>query len=480
MKRLLLGRLFGLLCLSVSVSWAGSVAADNAYADAVLEALAGKGLLTAQEVHDIKLVARQAERDASGGDQRASNNGDKSLLTRSAEAIKAIGQAGSAKTVAKPAAGFPSYRVWGRLQPRLTYVPSDDGREGTSSLTMRRARFGLKGYLAKKIPFRYQYEAANEVDGLANATNLLDAWVGFEHFRDQIGDIIVGQQFVPGYTRAPQLTASVERKFSEFLYPGAAGRAKGVSVRRGDTGRPETSSKGIFDNRLHYGIGVFNGPDLSLNNDNNEMLFAATVGWRPTGQSIWPDEYALKERGFNYGFNAAFATSHDTATLDTGVQSALGNRVEMDNDWYSLFADVEYRHWVGWAAWTQFISDASDGQVIDTDGVASDSLNSKAWGFGGSRTFPISGNPDLQGWAVALQYQSVNNEHPSRTRFFRNLTGRSADEVGRGMNRGQAYHAMVTFILNPSTRIINEFTHYDGSHRSPDHDALVSQLQIDF
>ncbi|MBV1961732.1 MAG: hypothetical protein KUG52_07045, partial [Immundisolibacteraceae bacterium] len=91
MKRLLLGRLFGLLCLSVSVSWAGSVAADNAYADAVLEALAGKGLLTAQEVHDIKLVARQAERDASGGDQQASNNGDKSLLTRSAEAIKAIG-----------------------------------------------------------------------------------------------------------------------------------------------------------------------------------------------------------------------------------------------------------------------------------------------------------------------------------------------------------------------------------------------------
>ena len=468
-------RLAGLwLCLTVF--WMPTaIANSNAYADAVLEALAKKGLLTDQEVHEIKLDARQAERQTVAK-APISNTKPAPVEGLLAKTTQSIGEA------VKPKPGFPSYRVWGRLQPRYTYVPSKNGREGTSSFTIRRARIGLKGYLAEKMPFRYQYEASNEIPGLSNATNLLDAWVGFEHFRDQIGDIIVGQQFVPGYTRAPQLSASVERKFPEFLYPGFAGRARGISVRRGDNGLPETTSKGIFDNHLLYGVGLFNGPDLSLNNDNNEMLFAATLGWRPTGQSVWPDEYAIKKRGFNYGFNASYASSRDTATLDTAVQKAdpLFNTVELDNEWYSLWADVEYEHWFGWASWNRFVSDARDGLVIDTDDLASNSLSSSAWAIGGSRTFPISGNPDIQGWGLAFQYQSVDNEHPSRTLFFRDLTGRSADEVARGMNKGSAYHAMLTFILNRNARIINEYTHYSGTDGSVDHDSIVSQLQIDF
>lgn len=474
MRQIFTGRRLAALGLWLSVlSMPAAIASSNVYADAVLEALAKKGLLTEQEVHDIKLDARQAEQQAvaKGEGSDVTDAPAKGLL---AKAAQSVGEA------VKPKPGFPNYRVWGRLQPRYTYVPSKGGREGTNSFTFRRARIGLKGYLADKMPFRYQYEASNEIPGLANATNLLDAWVGFEHFRDQIGDITVGQQFVPGYTRAPQLGASVERKFSEFLSPGMVGRARGISVRRGDNSLPESNSKGIFDNHLLYGIGLFNAPDLSLNNDNNEMLFAATLGWRPTGQSVWPDEYALKKRGFNYGFNAAYATSRDTATLDSGVQAALGNTVELDNQWYSLFADVEYAHWFGWASWTRFVSDARDGLVIDTDGLASDSLSSSAWAIGGSRTFVISGNPDIQGWGLAFQYQSVDNEHPSRTQFFRDLTGRSPAEVARGMNEGSAYHAMLTFILNRNARIINEYTHYNGTDGSLDHDAIVSQLQVDF
>ncbi len=465
------------LGLFLSFCWMpAAMATGTAYADAVLEALAKKGLLTDQEVHDIKLDARQAARQEqaqSAGVKATPGATQQGLLAKAAQTVS---------QAVKPKPGFPDYRVWGRLQPRYTYVPSKDGREGTSSFTFRRARIGLKGYLADKMPFRYQYEASNEIPGLSNVTNLLDAWVGFEHFRDQIGDIIVGQQFIPGYTRAPQLSASVERKFPEFLYPGLAGRARGISLRRGDNGLPETTSKGVFDNHLLYGVGLFNTPDLALDNDNNELLFAATLGWRPTGQSVWPDEYAIKKRGFNYGFNAAYASSRDTATLDSGVQAAppLNNPVELDNEWYSLWTDIEYGHWFGWASWNGFVSDARDGQVIDTDGLASDSLNSSAWAIGGSHTFPISGNPDIQGWALAFQYQSVDNDHPSRTRFFRDLTGRSAGELARGMNDGSAYHAIVTFILNRNARIINEFTHYNGTDGSVDHDSLVSQLQIDF
>lgn len=459
-----------LVCSLPAVATAG-----NAYAEAVLEALAKKGLLTAQEAHDIKLEARQAElrEQKLATPDPGQTPADGGLLAKAATSVAAS---------VKPKPGFPSYRVWGRLQPRYTYVPSKDGREGTNSFTFRRARIGLKGYLADKMPFRYQYEASNEIPGLSNATNLLDAWVGFEHFREQVGDIIIGQQFVPGYTRAPQLSASVERKFSEFLSPGATGRARGISLRRGDNGLPESTSTGILDNHLLYGIGLFNSPDLSLNNDNNEMLFSATLGWRPTGQSVWPDEYAITKRGFNYGVNAAYASSRDTSTLDTAVQAAnpLNNAVELDNDWYSLFFDVEYEHWFGWASWTRFVSDARDGLVIDTDGLTSESLSSSAWTVGGSRTFLISGNPDVQGWGLAFQYQQVDNEHPSRTRFFRTLTGRSTGELARGMNRGQAYHAMLTIILNRNARIINEFTHYNGADGSVDHDSIVSQLQIDF
>lgn len=492
MRKILNGHLLvGLGFILCVLGMPAAMAAGNAYADAVLEALAKKGLLTDQEVHDIKLNAREAEREEQAAVARTTPKSEPSIVQASVpvadnptpESSGVLAKA--AESVNKhisPESGFPSFRVWGRLQPRYTYIPSTQGREGVNSFTMRRARIGLKGYLAKKMPFRYQYEASNEVAGLSNATNLLDAWVGFEHFRDQVGDIIVGQQFVPGYTRAPQLTASVERKFSEVLYPGEAGRARGITLRRGDNGRPETTSQGLFNNHLLYGVGLFNGPDLSKNNDNNELLFAGTIGWRPTGQSVWPDEYALKKRGFNYGLNAAYAHSRDTRTLDTGVQAALGNRVELDDDWYSLFADVEYEHWFGWASWNRFDSDPRDGVVIDADGRVKSSLSSSAWTIGGSRTFPISGSQNIQGWALALQYQHVDNEHPSRTRFFGNLNGNSTELRARGMNDGSAYHAIVTFILNPNARILNEYTYYSGTGIGGDKDygSLVSQLQIDF
>jgi len=50
------------------------------------------------------------------------------------------------------------------------------------------------------------------------------------------------------------------------------------------------------------------------------------------------------------------------------------------------------------------------------------------------------------------------------------------------MNDGSAYHAIVTFILNPNARILNEYTYYSGTGIGGDKDygSLVSQLQIDF
>jgi hypothetical protein len=449
LKSLIIG---GVLFCSVSINASSS----HAYADAVLDALQQKGLLSKSDVDNIKQQATAAELD--------------SIKQSKQETPKKIQSTVSA--IAKNASKF---KVWGRLQPRYTFVPSENGLEGTNSFTLRRARFGLKGYVADKFGFRFQYEAANEVQGLSNATNLLDAWVRFEHFEDTIGTLTIGQQFIPGYNRRPQVTASVERKFTEYLSPGAAGRARGITLRRGDFGLPEAHAPGLFGNRLHYGIGFFNGPDLSLNNDNNDTLFGVGVGVRPTGVSYSDDEYSFKPRPFTYGFGGAYSQSKDSGTLDTRFQPV---GVRLDNEWYSLFADVQGGHWRGWVSWALFESDAEGALARNTGGQVTDSLSSSALTLGFSRAFAL--NSDGLGVALALQYQYLDNEHPSRTMFFRPLTGRSADEVARGMNKGDVYQAMLTWQFDKNVRLINELSYYEPDDGGFSYPAFISQFQIDF
>lgn len=440
------------------------ILASNAYVDAVLDALSAKGLLTEADVISIKAKAAAEERQQ--------------LATQIVESKPATAQNPISNFVAQSLAQteFPAFKVWGRLQPRYTYIAAENGLEGTNSFTFRRARMGVKGYLADRIAFRTQYEAANQVPGLPNAENLLDAWVRFEHLDDSFGTITIGQQFIPGYGRAPQLGASVERKFTEFLSPGAAGRARGISLRRGDFGLPEASSKGLFGNRLHYGIGMFNAPDLSLDNDNSEMLYAIAIGLRPTGVSPYLDEYQVVDRGFTYSLAGSYARSNDSGTLDTGV---IG--VDLKNEWFTMFNDLQYHHWYAWSAWTRFVSESDGNQLLNTNNVLSDKLDSTAMTLGLTRTFPLLGDT---AWALGFQYQTVDNEHPSRTRFLRTLTGRSPDELARGMDDGDAYHFMFTWIFGRNVRLINEFILYDVdtsySAGQFDHEAFVSQLQVDF
>jgi hypothetical protein len=73
----------------------------------------------------------------------------------------------------------------------------------------------------------------------------------------------------------------------------------------------------------------------------------------------------------------------------------------------------------------------------------------------------------------------VDNEHPSRTRFMRILTGSSAAELARGMDRGQAFQLMATYIFTPNIRLLNEYAWFDADG-GIDYGGLVSQLQVDF
>jgi len=436
---------------------------SHAYANAVLDALQKKGILNAQEVADIKKQALVAEEKA----MQTATKPKQTILTKTTKNITAVKQQVNRAS--------PNIKIWGKLQPRYTFVPSKNGLEGTNSFTLRRARLGFNGFLADNFAYRFQYEAANEAPGLPNAQRILDAWVSFKHFDESIGSLTVGQQFVPGYTRRPHKTASVERKFSEVLSPGAVGRARGISIRKGDMGLPETNSKGYFGNRLHYAVGLFNSPDLSLNNDNNDLMFSSAFSIRPTGHSPSDDEYQFKDRPLAYSLGAAYSFSKDSGTLDTKFQP---NGIRLDNEWLSFFADVQAHHWWGWASWAQFNSDAKGGIALNAQGNNTHSLSSTAFTLGLSRSYLLSS--ENMGWAWAVQYQHVNNEHPSRTMFFRPLTGTSTDELARGMNQGSVYQTMFTWQFDKDVRLINEFSYYEPTDGGFSYPAFISQLQVAF
>lgn len=456
---------FVLLLLGV---FSPAVFAANAYVDEVLTALERKGLLSAQEVQDIKRAAGEAERR------------EQAALAPASSAAAPPPAAAPTTPVQQAAAALPkppeALRVWGRLQPRYTYVPAGDGLDGTASFTFRRARIGFKGALNDEFYAYTQYEAANETPALANADSLLDVWIRYNVLADSAGDIIVGQQFIPGYGRAPQLSASVERKFTEFLSPGTAGRARGIVVERGKFGAPETVTDGVFGDRLQYGAGIFNGPDLNTNNDNNELLYSVVAALTPLGMTV-EDEYEIRDLPFRYLIGAGYSWSRDSGSADARVQNGLlGRSVTLDNDWLQLFGEWHARRWYGWASWTQFMSQDDEGLLARTGGSLDERLRSRAWTVGLSRTFPLARARHV---ALGLQYQQVDNEHPSRTRFMRILTGSSADELARGMDRGQAFQLMATYIFTPNIRLLNEYAWFDAD-RGIDYGGLVSQLQIDF
>lgn len=455
------GRRFFLLLLAAA---SPAVFAGNAYVDEVLTALERKGLLSAQEVHDIKLSAREAER-----------------REQAAAAPVASPPAPTPGTpLQQVAAALPkppeALRVWGRLQPRYTYIPADDNLDGTASFTFRRARIGFKGPLNDQFYAYTQYEAANETPALANADSLLDAWIRYNVLADTVGDITVGQQFITGYGRAPQLSASVERKFPEFLGPGTAGRARGITIERGKFGAPETVTDGVFGDRLQYGAGIFNGPDVSTNNDNNDLLYSVVAALTPLGMPV-EDEYEIRDLPFKYLLGLGYSWSRDSGNLDARVQNGLlGRSVTLDNAWWQAFGEWHARRWFGWASWAQFVSQDSDGPLARSDGMLDSRLRSRAWTAGVSRSFPLARG---RHFALGLQYQQVDNEHPSRTRFMRVLTGSSADELARGMDQGQVFQLMATYIFTPNIRLLNEYAWFDADG-GIDYGGLVSQLQVDF
>ena len=169
-----------------------------------------------------------------------------------------------------------------------------------------------------------QYESASA----NNATSLLDANVSFKHF-DDWGRIVVGQQFMlVGGINSSGKTMITEREFTKFVGPGQSGRGRGIVIAKGQG----LYGKGLFDDRVGYNLGIFNGPDLARDNENGDNLYTGRIALTPFG-GMTGDEYNIKFSPLKLQIAAGIGTSRDNVTVGT-------TRTIVKDDWYSATVNL--------------------------------------------------------------------------------------------------------------------------------------------
>ena len=430
MKRAILGILFCTLCVFLSgVPLANAARSD----ESLLELLKKKGVLTDEE------VSRQKE---------TLKKDDEALTQKMASPLKSM-----------------NLKVFGRIQPRHTFIKSDSsaGQTQTSNFTMRRARIGVSGDLTKDIEFFMQYESAST----ANATSLIDANVSFKQF-DEWGRIVVGQQYIfAGVINSSGKTMITEREFAKFLNPGTSGRGKGIAVAKGGG----LFGKGFFGDRLSYWLGIFNGPDLARDNENGDNLYAGRIALTPFG-GMTGDEYNIKFSPLKFQIGFGGATSRDSLTT-SGAGTSTTTKVT--DNWYSADFQLECKGWYFGSQWTRMSTDM---------GLTLPELNSSAYFAGLTKSFKMPNNQFL---GVGFVWQHLDNEHPGKTVFMgpRSTSARStkspAPTSPLGFNKGDSYHPVINYMFTPALRLQIEYALYkEDGVKEIDNNTIFTQLTVDF
>ena len=127
------------------------------------------------------------------------------------------------------------------------------------TFNIRRARFGVQGNYGKQLDYAFLFDTANTA---ANGLIIRDAYIDFKPWKAlqfQAGQFKVpfSQEVGTGDTNVEL----IERSLVSVLYPDSAGtfRAPGATVHGV-----------LFDDRLQYWVGGFNGKGLVGNNTTNE------------------------------------------------------------------------------------------------------------------------------------------------------------------------------------------------------------------
>ena len=173
-------------------------------------------------------------------------------------------------------------RMTGRIQMRYGYEDLDNkvDEEDNSSFSLRRARLKWDGYAYKD--FKYKIELALRSQGTkdtgtedgdrAKAVELFDWWAEYKKY--PFAKIRFGQWKVP-FNRQRVVSSSklqmIDRAFAQDVF--TMGRQIGTMV-----------SGNLFDNKMEYYAGIFNGNGRNeKSNGNNEHLYIARVSWNPFG-----------------------------------------------------------------------------------------------------------------------------------------------------------------------------------------------------
>lgn len=108
--------------------------------------------------------------------------------------------------------------------------------------------------------------------------------------------------------------------------------------------------------------------------------------------------------------------SKDSETFDTRVQAALlGQDVELDNDWYHLFAELQGGRWFGWTSYAEFHSRprGSAELLMSSGGALRERLRSRAFTAGLSRTLAWPGRATgaRSAWGCSTSAWTTSTRH---------------------------------------------------------------------
>lgn len=196
----------------------------------------------------------------------------------------------------------PDARLGGLLRTGLRVGPDDLGRNDGFELYDVRLRS------SGKIGIVFEYFVQGEFDDATDDLRLLDARLRLPIVPELALEL--GQFKAPFGREALQGKGDitfVER--SQITQIVAPGRQVGVQL-----------SGEALDGRLRYAGGVFNGNGRTLDNDDDDFLYAARASFNTVGGAAFPDELVIQ-------VGASFAYSRDSAAALAGLAEERPRRL---------------------------------------------------------------------------------------------------------------------------------------------------------
>ncbi|MEI6283303.1 MAG: porin, partial [Alphaproteobacteria bacterium] len=216
----------------------------------------------------------------------------------------------------KPAGQEPSLSVGGLIQAQTELGEKGDSRfiTGNNRFYLRRARINATGRFLEDFDFRVELEAGagslTEAVGNTQRAQLADAFISWHHY--PAANLKIGQFKTPfGYEQllGDSRQYTIERSLAGDRL--TLGRQIGVQV-GGD----------LFDQRISYATGLFNGTGVNTNaNDNDRFLWAGRV----TG-TAWSGRLLGQDARWTVGTDAYVSDDTNLAGLpaEFGFDSVPG------------------------------------------------------------------------------------------------------------------------------------------------------------